>query len=218
MVKGILFDMDGLMIDSEQVTFECFRDVLKKQFLEVTPAYYATTIGLNHDAGKKRYLEEFGKDFDFDKALIEMRELRAKRYNEEGVPLKKGLLHLLDYLKEKGIECVVASSSSRKTVKDTLKRAGVLSYFKDIVCGDDITHSKPDPEIFLEGLKKLNLNKDEVLILEDSPAGVEAANRADIFVVCIPDLVDPSKNPKLVINKKLSDLDEVIGLVDEMNH
>ncbi|MFR4318094.1 MAG: HAD family hydrolase [Eubacterium sp.] len=102
-------------------------------------------------------------------------------------------MELLKFLKEKKYKTVVATSSERKRVEFILEKAGIRQYFNDIICGDEVEKGKPNPEIFLRACEKVNVNPENALVLEDSEAGIEAANVGNINVICVPDMKFPDE-------------------------
>lgn len=194
MIKAVIFDMDGLMIDSERVTYECFIKVLKKYNLSITLDFYKKSLGTTIDVGKQIYMNEYGNDFPFDQILDEVHFIMNQEFETHGVPLKPGLKELLQFLKDNQYKAIVATSSQRQRVNHILSLSNLTSYFDDSICGDEVKNGKPNPEIFLKACQKLNVLPSEVLVLEDSEAGIKAAYDGHIQVICIPDLKHPS-NP-----------------------
>lgn len=135
--------------------------------------------------------------------------MMAERFEKEGVPVKKGLVSLLQYLKENSYKTIVATSSNRDRVDKILKQAGITEYFDDSICGDEVTKGKPDPEIFLKACQKLGVSTDEAIVLEDSEAGIQAGSTAGIRVICVPDMKYPEKQYEEKAYRILSDLNEV---------
>lgn len=123
--------------------------------------------------------------------------------------MKKGLYVLLDYLKENGYRLAVASSSSRWEVEHHLKDAGVFEYFQAVICGDMVTNSKPEPEIFLKACESLGVQPSEALALEDSQNGLLAAHRAGMRVIMVPDLWEANEEVKSFLWTMCEDLEQV---------
>lgn len=114
-----------------------------------------------------------------------------ERFASEGVPVKPGLVELLKLLKAKGVRTMVATSSNRNRVDRILENSGLKAYFDDSICGDEVEQGKPDPEIFLKACRKMGVLPQEALVLEDSEQGIQAAYRAGIPCICIPDMKYP---------------------------
>ena len=188
MIKAVIFDMDGLMIDSERVTFEGYQHVLAKKGLTMSLDFYKTLLGKPLIAVFNQFYDTYGKDFNVEDTIEAVHQYISDIFENDGVPLKKGLIELLKYLKAHNYKTIVATSSQRYRVNRILQLAKLNQYFDDSICGDEVTKGKPDPEVFLKSCEKLNVKPHEALVLEDSEAGIKAADLAKIKVICIPDL------------------------------
>ena len=209
MIKAIIFDMDGLMIDSERVTFECYQEILKGMNLTMDEEFYKTVLGKPLKGIYQRFYDVYGNDFPIEDVIKDVHALMAKRFETEGVPIKTGLKSLLEYLKENNYKTIVATSSNRDRVDTILSQAQITDYFDDSICGDEVTKGKPNPEVFLKSCQKLGVNVDEAIVLEDSEAGIQASYDAGIKVICIPDMKYPEKQYEEKTFKILKDLNDV---------
>ena len=215
MIKAVIFDMDGLMIDSEVVTYRCYQEVMAKMNEEITIDFYKTLLGKTPAHGKARFKEEYYEDFPFDKILKDVHIRMNEIFETEGVPLKKGLIELLTYLKDNHYKTIVATSSHRDRVDRILKQADIEKYFDDAICGNEVKNSKPAPDIFLTACTKLGVNYDEALVLEDSEAGIQAAYSGNIKVICVPDMKYPEEEFASMTTKIVDSLLDVIEFVKE---
>lgn len=209
MIKAIIFDMDGLMIDSERVTFECYQERLKDINLTMDEEFYKTLLGKPIKGIYQRFYDVYGNDFPIQNVIQDVHQLMAERFETEGVPVKKGLVELLHYLKDNNYKTIVATSSNRDRVDKILAQAKITEFFDDSICGDEVTKGKPNPEVFLKSCQKLGVNVDEAIVLEDSEAGIQASYDANIKVICIPDMKYPEKQYEEKTFKILKDLTEV---------
>lgn len=209
MIKAIIFDMDGLMIDSERVTFECYQERLKDMNLTMDEEFYKTLLGKPIKGIYQRFYDVYGNDFPIENVIQDVHQLMAERFETEGVPVKKGLVELLHYLKDNNYKTIVATSSNRDRVDKILSQAKITEFFDDSICGDEVTKGKPNPEVFLKSCQKLDVNVDEAIVLEDSEAGIQASYDANIKVICIPDMKYPEKQYEEKTFKILKDLTEV---------
>lgn len=209
MIKAIIFDMDGLMIDSERVTFECYQERLKDMNLTMDEKFYKTLLGKPIKGIYQRFYDVYGNDFPIQNVIQDVHQLMAERFETEGVPVKKGLVELLHYLKDNNYKTIVATSSNRDRVDKILAQAKITEFFDDSICGDEVTKGKPNPEVFLKSCQKLGVNVDEAIVLEDSEAGIQASYDANIKVICIPDMKYPEKQYEEKTFKILKDLTEV---------
>ena len=209
MIKAIIFDMDGLMIDSERVTFECYQERLKDMNLTMDEEFYKTLLGKPIKGIYQRFYDVYGNDFPIQNVIQDVHQLMAERFETEGVPVKKGLVELLHYLKDNNYKTIVATSSNRDSVDQIFAQAKITELLDDSICGDEVTKGKPNPEVFLKSCQKLGVNVDEAIVLEDSEAGIQASYDANIKVICIPDMKYPEKQYEEKTFKILKDLTEV---------
>ena len=216
MIKAIIFDMDGLMIDSERVTFECYQERLKDMNLTMDEEFYKTLLGKPIKGIYQRFYDVYGNDFPIENVIQDVHQLMAERFETEGVPVKKGLIELLHYLKDNNYKTIVATSSNRDRVDKILAQAKITEFFDDSICGDEVTKGKPNPEVFLKSCQKLGVNVDEAIVLEDSEAGIQASYDANIKVICIPDMKYPEKQYEEKTFKILKDLTEVTAYLKSL--
>lgn len=216
MIKAIIFDMDGLMIDSERVTFECYQERLKDMNLTMDEEFYKTLLGKPIKGIYQRFYDVYGNDFPIENVIQDVHQLMAERFETEGVPVKKGLVELLHYLKDNNYKTIVATSSNRDRVDKILAQAKITEFFDDSICGDEVTRGKPNPEVFLKSCQKLGVNVDEAIVLEDSEAGIQASYDANIKVICIPDMKYPEKQYEEKTFKILKDLTEVTAYLKSL--
>ena len=209
MIKAVIFDMDGLMIDSERVTFEGYQHIMSKMGKTITEDFYITLLGKPIKGIFQRFYDVYGNDFPIESVITDVHQYMAERFETEGVPLKAGLVELLKYCREKGYRTIVATSSNRNRVDKILKSADIEQYFDDSICGDEVTKGKPDPEVFLKSCMKLGVNTDEAVVLEDSEAGIQASYAAGIKVICVPDMKQPEPEYAQKTFMIVSDLSKV---------
>ena len=210
MIKAVIFDMDGLMIDSERVTFEGYQKVLGDMGLTMSKEFYVTLLGRTITTAKELFKEEYGDNFNLDEVIVKVHQYMADVFHTQGIPLKKGLLDLLQYLKDHNYKTIVATSSQRKRVDHILKNAHLTQYFDDSICGDEVTQGKPHPEVFLKSCQKLQVLPHEAIVLEDSEAGIQAAYSGNIPVICIPDMKYPEPTYAKMTSSILDSLEDVI--------
>ena len=192
-IQLVIFDMDGLMFDTEKVSFLSFKKAIALYGFALDTVTFNKTIGINIKKVKEVYLEKFGKDLPFDEMLEHKFTFAAEYIHRNGVPIKQGLYELVNFLTSKRIKTAVATSSNRIVAMDLLNMAGLSKKFDYILCGDEIKHSKPNPEIFLKTANMLNCDPHKCLVLEDSEKGIAAASRAEMIAIMIPDLIAPNE-------------------------
>ena len=217
MIKAVIFDMDGLMIDSERVTFEGYQHVLAKENLTMSEEKYKTLLGKPVKAVHDLFKEDYGPQYDVDQIIKDVHAYIAKRFETEGVPLKPGLVELLKYLKVNNYKTIIATSSHRNRVDLIVKQAQIDQYFDDSICGDEVTKGKPNPEVFLKACQKLQVSPQDALVLEDSESGINAAYNADIKVIGIPDMKYPEEKYVKMTYKIMDNLFQVKDFLEENN-
>ena len=218
MLKAVIFDMDGLMIDSEIVTYEGYAISLNKRGYKDSKDFYKTTLGTRPKMTCEMYKKYYGDDIPFYDILEEVHVYMEKRFDEEGIPLKKGIRELLSYLKDHGYKTIVATSSHKARVMKIFDKANLHSYFDDYICGDEVTNGKPDPEIFLKACEKLNVDVKDVVVLEDSEMGIQASYSAGIDVICVPDMKYPDDPYKSMTLAVMDDLEIVLEYIKGLSN
>ncbi len=206
---NIIFDMDGLMFDTERVFIMAWDYAGEKIGIGKAGYMVYKTLGMNIASSYKVWKEEFGDGYNQEELRKYTKEFLTNYYNENKVPVKKGLYNLLDFLQKNDCKMAVASSSPRWEVEKHLKDAGIYEYFKGIICGDMVENSKPDPEIYLKACALLEANPSECYALEDSKNGLLAAHKAGCRPIMVPDLWQPDEEILKIIDGKYEDLDEV---------
>lgn len=213
MIKAIIFDMDGLMINSEVITREAYQTIMGQLGYTITDEFYLSLLGKPAKAIMQCFHDVYGDDFPIESIIKQVYNYLADYFETKGVPLKPGLLELLHYLKEHHIKTIVATSSNRHRVDTILAQAKLTSYFDDSICGDEVTKGKPNPEIFLKACDKLNVLPSEAIVLEDSEAGIQAAYDGGMKVICIPDMKYPSEAIQSKATSILPSLHNVIDIL-----
>lgn len=213
MIKALLFDMDGLLLDSERVVQESWNAAGEALGYGKVGEHIYNTLGMNA-AGRKEYFNNvFGTGFPYE----EFQKLSRKAFfnvaDQEGIPLKPGAKELIFYAKQMGYKVGLVTSSRKEYAVDVLKKAGIFSCFDGCIFGDMVSKSKPDPEIYEKGCKMLGEEPEWCIAFEDAPAGVIAASTAGIDVIMVPDLVQPDDAIRMRTWKVLDSLDEAIGLL-----
>ena len=208
--KAFVFDMDGLIFDSERIVQRSWNISGQKLGLGNVGEHIYYTLGLNRASRKKYYEENIREDFPFDEFSQLTRKTFFEIVESEGLPMKKGVKEILAYGKENGIKLALATSSSRDYAMKCLKDAGIDTYFDGIVCGDMVSHSKPDPEIYLKACELVGVNPEDAVAFEDAPAGIESAYRAGMKVVMVPDLVQPIEKVESMLWEKWDTLSDFL--------
>lgn len=213
-MKTVVFDMDGVLFDTERLCLNSWNSVAKKQGLEGMEKVFEQCIGLNANDTRTLILDHYGQDFPYD-AFREEAGIWFWEYIEQnGLPLKPGVKELLSYLKNAGYRIGLASSTRKESVVSHLKRAEIIDYFSVIVTGDMVEHSKPRPDIYLMACEKLQVKPEDAYAIEDSPNGIRSAALAGMKPIMVPDMVMADAEMEQLCFKILNNLTEVMEFLD----
>lgn len=191
--KAVIFDMDGLIFDTERVFMEQLAVAMKEHGYVLTREIYTNTLGLGGKKLVNFMYSEFGYDYPFEECSKLAQERMAMICDTIGLSVKPQIRELLEKLKNDKIKCGVASSTKTELVNKYLVKAQLDGYFDVIIGGEQVMVSKPEPDIFICACERLNVSPGKALVLEDSENGIKAARAAGIPVICVPDLKEPSK-------------------------
>lgn len=214
MIKALVFDMDGLLLDSERIVKRSWNDAGDEVGVPKVGEQIYHTLGMNRRARNEYFQKVFGENFPLDEFNERTSVCFYRIVEEEGLPVKAGAKELLKYAKEHGYKIAVATSSSRQYARKVLTDAGIYSYFDGGVFGDMVEHAKPDPEIYQKACESIHVRPEDAIALEDAPAGVRSAYAAGLKVIVIPDLVQPSKEILELTYQKFDTLNDVISLLE----
>ena len=217
-VSGVIFDMDGLILDTEAIYCESNIAIAPEFGLKgFDKEFYKQEIGLSEEHAYEKYL----KDFSYlpieaiDGFFKASRERVRATFATKGAPVKPGIVEILTYLKEENIPCVVASSNTEDAIEQLLNKADLMKFFQGTVSGNDVTHAKPHPEIVELALSKLGTKAEETLMLEDSLNGIRASYSANVPVIMVPDLLEPNEEALEKAYSVKKDLFEVLEFIKE---
>ena len=190
-IRGVVFDVDGVLFDTERLTFRTWTEV-------------GAQMGWPQTG--ERYLEFVGQGAEFMAACSERSQQRMER---EGVPLKPGVREILDFLRLQGIPAALATSTGRVRTLRRLELTGLGEYFQTVVTGDQVEHSKPDPEIYLLACRALDTPPGQTLAVEDSRNGILSAHAAGMPVVMVPDMIPPAPELEALLWRRCASLSEL---------
>lgn len=210
MFSAAIFDMDGLLIDSERTIMNTWIAVARELGTPIRPVDYVEIIGRSLPECHAMLAEMFGNMPAFQEALTRVRQVLQSPTNPPMYPLKPGVKTLLGALVNAGVPCAVASSSSGHEIASRLSRVGVLDLFDAIAGGDEVPRGKPDPAVYELAASRLGKAPSRCLAFEDSENGMLAAHRAGIPVVAVPDLKRPPDEIMALSFMKLENLDRAI--------
>jgi len=209
---AVIFDMDGLMFDTENLTIPLWEVAGKPFGYNLTRDIILRTVGISGEKAHALLLEEFGSDFPYEKIRDEFRILVSKEIEKNGVPKKPGLMYLLDRLRGANIPLGVATSTRSPRAIEMLEKAGILDRFKALTCGEEVTNGKPAPDIFLLAAKKLMSPPASCVGFEDSTAGLMGLHAAGIRSIYIKDVLNPPDEVLATVWHRCSDLSEAAVL------
>ena len=214
--RGAIFDMDGLMLDTEKLLVRFWRQAAGEFGYEMTDEDVFGIRSLSRKYSVPRLKERFGQEFPFNEERSRRITLMNDFIDRNGFEVKKGLFELLSYLKDSGKSIAVATATDRERATAYLSRIDALRYFDAVICGDMVTNGKPEPDIYITAAKELGIPCGECAAFEDSPNGVLSAYRAGCQVIMIPDLTQPTDDMMPMLSGVYDDLEKAIGYFEEV--
>lgn len=215
MLKAIIFDMDGILFDTEIMSSKAWFQIAKERGLGDITQLTNDCIGRNRTDISLQFKKKFGEDFDAEEFLTTGRKIMQDWIDKDGLPLMTGTKEILEYLKKNDYTVGVASSSSRKTIMSHMEKSGLGDYFQAIIGGDMVTLSKPKPDIYLKACEAIGMEPEQVIAVEDSPNGIRAAYAAGMKPVMIPDLIKPDEEILSLLYRKYDSLLELRDALEE---
>ena len=216
MIAAVIFDMDGLMFDTETLNMAAWIEAARRHGWTMTEEQVRVHIGADRATTRRLMEKRFGPDFDFDTIRADRVKIAFERIEREGVPLKPGLRELLSWLRSHGVRTAVGTSSDRSFVDFYMARADLDHPFDAIVTGDQVERGKPAPDIFLRAAEALDADPADCVVLEDSYNGVRAARAAGMLPIMVPDLLPPTPEIEPLLFRKADSLRGVIPILEEL--
>ncbi len=211
-VEAVIFDMDGTLIDSEAVYIVGMQEAARTLSLALPVDLCHAMVGVPSHECNLMLQEHYGPGFDLAFFRGHFSE-SVQRQMSERVPVKPGVVELLDFLQDQGLPLGVATSAGRATAERNLRRAGLLDRFAALATRDDVEHPKPAPDIYLEAAKRLGVAPQACVALEDSSIGIAAAHAAGMRAVMVPDILPPTEEARAKCLHVAQDLHEVLRLM-----
>ncbi len=199
---AVVFDMDGVIFDSERATMECWLALAGKYGMRKLEIIYLDCIGCNAARTDRILQDAYGDDFPYEAFKKEASRAYHEKYDGGRLPLKSGVREILGLLRKNSKKVALASSTGKQTVFNQLDDAGISAYFDEVITGDMVTASKPEPDIFLLACKKLGVAPEKAYAIEDSYNGIRAASRGNLRPIMVPDL--------LPVNDEMMELSEAV--------
>lgn len=208
--NAVVFDMDGVIFDSERAVMQCWKEVASRHNIpDIEKAILACT-GTTMVRTREIMFDLYGADFPYDEYARESSAIFHSRYDGGRLPMKPGVKELLTFLKERGKKIALASSTRQQVVTDELRDAGIIEYFDRIICGDMVSRSKPAPDIFLKACEELNVSPSDSYAIEDSYNGIRAAHAGGLHPIMVPDLLPADEEMQSLAEIILPNLTSVI--------
>lgn len=191
-MEAVVFDMDGVIFDTERLVLEGWAETGKKHGIEGTDAVCRQCLGTTYEVSRQIFLDHYGEDFPYETYKEEMRAYFYRAIEKE-VPLKPGIREILEYLKKEGFRIGLASSTRREAVLSELDQVGLTGYFDVVIGGDLLKRSKPEPDIYLMACRELGVEPVQAYAIEDSYNGIRSAHAAGMHPIMVPDLMPPTE-------------------------
>lgn len=188
MLKAVIFDMDGVLIDSEPIHLEANKRLMESLSISFDKEYYLQFVGSTTDYMWNKIITDYNITLSKDELMEKSNEFVKEINGEEGYPVMEGASELIRRLKSAGIRLAVASSSGMERITNTLNKLGVEELFDGIISGEQVKNPKPAPDIFLEAARILLVEPDECIVIEDSLNGMKAAKNAGMVCVMYENL------------------------------
>jgi beta-phosphoglucomutase-like phosphatase (HAD superfamily) len=212
-VKAVVFDMDGLLVDTETVVFRAMQRAADLIQGEMPFSTFQRMVGLQHEASDRILIEHFGEGFDLDAWSSAV----SAHFQEElgaGIALKAGVVEILDWLDTVGMPRAIATSSRLEAVRHSLGPHGLVDRFDALITRDIPMCGKPHPDPFLKAAEALGVDPADCLALEDSHNGVRSASSAGMMTIMVPDMLDPTEEMRTLTVRIAHDLHEVRALLE----
>ena len=213
-LSAVIFDMDGLMVDSEPVARVGWQRALAEYGRTLSEDVFLEMLGRTTEGTRTVLVKAYGAELPFESMLQHKRQYVHDEIAEHGVAVKPGLMELLDWLEARRMPKAVASSARREDVMHKLTSRGLAGRFQAIVTGEQVPNGKPAPDIFLEAARQLGIPARECAVLEDSDVGIQAAQAAGMLPLMVPDIKPPSPASALLAHRIFPTLHEVRAFLE----
>ncbi|MCR4897053.1 MAG: HAD family phosphatase [Lachnospiraceae bacterium] len=210
---AVIFDMDGVIFDSERATLQCWIELAERYGIEGIEEPYLACTGTNAARTRQIMLDAYGEDFPYDAYAKEASKMYHEKYDGGRLPMKSGVFEILDFLKSNGKRIALASSTKKETVINELRDARILEYFDEVITGDMVEKSKPEPDIFLLACERIGVSPDRAYAIEDSFNGIRSAARGGLHPLMVPDLRPADEEMQGLADAVLGSLEEVVAFL-----
>ena len=208
-IKAVLFDMDGVIFDTERIYLEDWTKVFQKYGYTMIKEIYISVMGSGRNNVKDVFRNKFGQELPIEEMYIEKDALLFEAIESNKIPLKEGVIEILDFLGNNGYKMGLATSAKRARLDKQLKSASIENKFDTTVCGEDVVNSKPNPDIFLKAAKEIDVEPENCFVVEDSPAGIKAAFSGGMKGIHVEDLKVADEEILKYCKKSFKNLKEI---------
>ena len=218
MYKAILFDMDGLILDTEKHYQKAWIQAANEMGFKMTVKEQLYLRSCTKKYAEPIMQEFFGSNFDYDKVRDRRKEIMEEDLKRFGIEKKPFADEILDYLKEAGIKRALVTATPEKRARECIRAVGLEEKFDQIISADMVANGKPEPDVYVFACEKIGEKPSDCLALEDSPNGVRSANGAGVDVIMVPDLSEPDEELSKLIIRKAGNLGDVISFLQDLSH
>ena len=212
-IDAVIFDMDGLLLDTERLALDSYLESASRLGIAATEEFFTSLIGKRWQTTKVLIEDALGRE-DAERMLSAWTEAFERRLRTEGVRKKPGVDDLLELIRRRGTPAALATSTGRTKTLEQLVSVGLRDRFKAIATGDEVVNGKPSPDIFLLAAERLAVDPQACIALEDSEPGVQAASSAGMRVIMVPDLKQPTAEIRALAERVCNSLAEAQGFLD----
>ena len=205
-LDGVIFDADGVLFDTENLGLRVWRELGQELGLHQPAEHYLHFVGRSRADILHEMAVLFGPDFPSEEFMTRGSRRALDIMEREGIPMKPGVYELLSFLKDKGVPTALATSTYRDRTDYRMGRTGLTEYFQSITTGDQVVHSKPDPEIYTLACRSLGVEPTRTIAVEDSRNGILSAHGAGMRVIMVPDLIPPTPELEALLFQKFDSL------------
>ena len=212
-IKAVVFDVDGVLFDTERLTQQTWLTASRELGWPQVGEAYLEFVGQNRADIHQKMVDLFGEEFPREHFMRTCSSYSQARMEREGVPMKPGVREILDFLKDRNIPTALATTTSGERPARRMEMTGLGPYFSAIVTGDQVEHSKPDPEIYLRACRALGVSPEQAVAVEDSRNGILSAHGAGMQVIMVPDMIPPTPELDAMLLARRASLLEVRDLL-----
>lgn len=217
MIKAVVFDMDGVLFDTERVYDRSWRKAAKELNIQDVEELLVSCRGVNEKDIERIFKDRYGERLPYRETFDYVNGISDRMMKDTGVPVKLGVYEILNYLKDNGYTVALASSTRKNKVFRYLQEAKILDFFQAIVTGDMIEQGKPAPDIYLRAAKEIGEKPENCIAIEDSFNGIKSAYRAGMKTIMVPDVVMPTEEIDKLLYRRFDSLLEVKDFLEECN-